>query len=46
MTTATAQWIGGLSLVLGLYPVFGALVLVAFLVLATVGLLLVIADSL
>ena len=31
------QWLGGLSLVLGLYPVFGALLLVAFLVLATAG---------
>jgi len=29
------QWIGGLSLVLGFYPVIGALVLIAFLVLAT-----------
>ncbi len=29
------QWIGGLSLVLGFYPVLGALVLIAFLVLAT-----------
>ena len=29
------QWIGGLSLLLGVYPVFGALVLIAFLVLAT-----------
>lgn len=29
------QGIGGLSLVLGLWPVFGALVLIAFLVLAT-----------
>jgi len=31
------QWIGGLSLLLGLYPVIGALVLIAFLVLATAG---------
>ena len=31
------QWIGGLSLVLGIYPVIGALVLIAFLVLATAG---------
>ncbi|WP_240231507.1 DoxX family protein [Devosia lacusdianchii] len=29
------QWIGGLSLVLGFYTVVGALVLIAFLVLAT-----------
>lgn len=29
------QWIGGLSLLLGFYPVVGALVLIAFLVLAT-----------
>ncbi|QDZ12321.1 DoxX family protein [Devosia ginsengisoli] len=29
------QWIGGLSLVLSFYPVLGALVLIAFLVLAT-----------
>lgn len=29
------QWIGGISLLLGLYPVVGALVLIAFLVLAT-----------
>lgn len=29
------QWIGGLSLLLGIYPVIGALVLIAFLVLAT-----------
>jgi putative oxidoreductase len=29
------QWIGGLSLVLGLWPVLGALVLIAFLILAT-----------
>ncbi|MHA6689519.1 DoxX family protein [Devosia sp. A449] len=31
------QWIGGLSLLLGFYPVLGALVLIAFLVLATAG---------
>lgn len=29
------QWIGGLSLLLGLWPVLGALVLIVFLVLAT-----------
>lgn len=29
------QWIGGLSLLLGIFPVLGALVLIAFLVLAT-----------
>lgn len=29
------QWIGGLALLLGIYPVIGALVLIAFLVLAT-----------
>jgi putative oxidoreductase len=29
------QWAGGLSLLLGVYPVIGALVLIAFLVLAT-----------
>lgn len=29
------QWIGGLSLLLGFYPVLGALLLMAFLVLAT-----------
>lgn len=29
------QWIGGVSLVLGLFPVVGALVLIAFLILAT-----------
>lgn len=29
------QWIGGLSLLLGLYPVIGALILIAFLALAT-----------
>ena len=31
------QWIGGLSLLLGFYPVIGALVLIAFLALATAG---------
>ena len=31
------QWIGGLSLLLGIYPVIGALVLIAFLGLATTG---------
>jgi putative oxidoreductase len=31
------QWIGGLSLLLGFYPVLGALVLIVFLVLATAG---------
>ena len=31
------QWIGGLSLLLGIYPVIGALVLIAFLGLATAG---------
>ena len=31
------QWIGGLSLLLGIYPVIGALVLIAFLALATAG---------
>ena len=31
------QWIGGLSLVLGFYPVIGALVLIVFLALATAG---------
>lgn len=29
------QWIGGLSLLLGFYPIVGALVLIVFLVLAT-----------
>ncbi|WP_354064787.1 DoxX family membrane protein [Devosia sp. 2618] len=29
------QWIGGLSLTFGIYPIIGALVLIAFLVLAT-----------
>ena len=29
------QWIGGLSVLLGIYPVIGALVLIAFLMLAT-----------
>lgn len=29
------QWIGGLSLLLGLWPIIGALVLIAFLILAT-----------
>ncbi|MGB3337277.1 MAG: DoxX family membrane protein [Devosia sp.] len=31
------QWIGGLSLLLGFYPVYGALALIVFLILATAG---------